>query len=308
MPEDKAPDTASDFHPSGPGQLIPFGDGQIAHTYYNYEKGPTMIERLAVPLFVAPTGGAGADRRHRMLGTAFAVRPAVYMTARHSIIDVVDDLQAGRLTLGVLFFPAPLEDGTPVSPFALEVTSISIGQENDHDLAILTTRMPECDGTLHKTITSPISMTVPKPGSPILSMGRVGGGAIDREDALSIGELVQAKGTITKVHAPRRDSVMCTFVTVEADYPSFAGMSGGPIISQNGHIFALTSTSFDADPPYVSFGCLLAHGLNLEATFTGGETARFYDLMENGSVTSDKSHRFCAGQVEALDANPIEIR
>src|ERR1044071_8514484 len=133
------------------GEQLAFGDGQIIRTYYNHEKGPTYAERLALPLIVVPTAEKGVGLQPRMLGTAFAVRPAVYLTARHVLLDVLEDVMASRLKLAVLFFPDPLEDGTPVNPFPLDVTFSNMAQEKDHDVAMLTTSMPVLDGTLHKT-------------------------------------------------------------------------------------------------------------------------------------------------------------
>jgi hypothetical protein len=81
---------------------------------------------------------------------------------------------------------------------------------------------------------------------------------------------------------------MIPFPVLESDYPGSHGMSGGPVVREDGCVFAIVCSGVDGDE--TSYSSLLPPALHLTVTRDEGETTTLYELIERGEVLSDGSY------------------
>jgi len=160
-----------------------------------------------------------------------------------------------------------------------------------HDLALLTTGIPFIGDELASSIVFPLSFSRPPLGSSVIAIGYPKlPDEMEEGSELMLGDLVAAQGTVKQFHSPYRDRSRIVFPVLASDYPGSNGMSGGPVIREDGCVFAIECSGFKGDE--ISYSSLLPPALELTVTSEEGETTTLYELIEHGEVLSDGSHRF----------------
>jgi len=103
-------------------------------------------------------------------------------------------------------------------------------------------------------------------------------------------------GSVSEVHPVKRDSAMLRFPCFRTDARFDPGMSGGPVINQQGNVCGVICSSLPADelsPIHVSYASLIwpAFGTPIEVERPGQESAMtiLYDLAKEGRVEVDRS-------------------
>lgn len=103
-------------------------------------------------------------------------------------------------------------------------------------------------------------------------------------------------GCVSEVYPARRDSAMLRFPCFRTDARFDAGMSGGPVVNQQGGACGVICSSLPADelnPAHASYVSLIwpAFGTPMEVEGPGQPSAvtTLYDLAKGGSVQVDRS-------------------
>jgi hypothetical protein len=285
--------------------LMQFGEDQtVVLTDGQTFPQPSPVQRMVLPIVLQE------QDRLRRLGTGLHLAPGVVLTARHVLDGQMPRIRAADCAPGVLFISDQNVPGQEEGPWfkLLPITHISMSEESPlsqsdhlgpdereyrgHDLALLTTSVAFIGKEPASSIVLPLSFSRPSLGSAVLAMGypKLPDEVESEDSAPLLGDLLAVQGTVKEIHSPYRDRTLIPFPVLESDYPDTNGMSGGPVIREDGCVVAIVCRSFDGNDP--SYSSLLPPALNLTVTLEEGEVITLYDLIERGAVLSDGSHRF----------------
>jgi hypothetical protein len=254
--------------------------------------GASVLRRWVVPLvaFDAADGRFGAPRA--FLGSAFAIAPRLLVTAKHVVEEILEPRKRRTPYLvkpGTLLC-ALLPTGTPVI-----IQGIGLAEEND--LALLTIRAGR------QFCTAPLTIREGEVGSRLWVVGYPGeDAALMRRDELSLDDQrvypqVCMIGDVQARHIPQRDSVMVNYPALEADFAALKGMSGGPVVTESGHVCGIVCTAIPPDEDgggWSSTSALLqylfAMQVELDLDGDGARLWTIHELAQRGEVRTDGSH------------------
>lgn len=232
----------------------------------------------------------------RVCGSGFFLCPGVVLTARHVVEDAADGFVNGSEGLGVMML---VENGAGggAAHITLPVLGMTAsGHPGEHDLALLTTAVPYIGEAMVEGMVMPMTFSRPREKTSVLAFGYPQANGPTITKAAVFAPLTATQGTLREVHAPKRDTCLLTFPVFRSDYPSPHGMSGGPVVNEEGLVCGVVASAFDTSDERISYASLLAPALRLAmATREDGEGKTLYELCEEGTVSSDGSHRLYGG-------------
>ncbi len=230
-------------------------------------------------------------------GTAVVVGPNLLLTAAHVVEHhwethesrpIKDASNTGSYQL--LAYQA----GTPSQPIAGWLVR-KIHTLTPYDLALLVI-VPANDGAMLRKLVGPqVSVTPPALGSRLFAFGYRESEieCVELEDIMQLEFLdhpTTATGTVEELHLERRDSSLLKFPCFRTNARFDAGMSGGPIIGENGTLVGIVATGTNTGEQTasgLSYGSLLwpVLGISLEVPRQGLEEKipyLAYELARDG--------------------------
>ncbi len=264
---------------------------------------PHPIQRWVMPLFAEYVEG-GAVVGTQALGTAFAIGPGLLLTAAHVFDPIRKDSSTGSLRddvpLRALFVTTEQLPGSrPIWGGPLVISEVVVNE--DHDLALLKTHIPQsADGQQAKFSVAPLTLKPPEVGTPLLALGyaesKVEVATTPDGLVLEVNQKVTASRGFAQEHFfPRRDKAMIRFPTMQGDYPSLSGMSGGPVITDNGHVCGVVCSAVELGvSDWTSYCSLMLplFTLAVEGEIDGViRSCSLLELAERGVVPTDGSHK-----------------
>lgn len=236
------------------------------------------------------------------LGTAFAIdESGVFVTARHVVQDWVTEFQArthqGSAGLYVLY-----ESDRPVGHAAQGASATlggplavgSVSWHPDADVAVFHAQTPYVGGERVPFPTLELTVAMPRRGDQCFAVGyarmhiegavrpRLGGDA----SLISVDydrQLAATRGSVEQVHPDRRDNFRLTWPCFLTDARYDKGMSGSPVLSDDGRVIGVvcSSTPEVPDQPFTSYATLTAAILPIHLELAGDEptTVVMVDLI-----------------------------
>lgn len=251
-------------------------------------------------------------------GTAFFVAPGLAVAAQHVLIDyweLFDNIEMNAETSRTLALP---------TGFSVLATQIINGRKVLWDVGRMWTADPMDIAVLelqpHPGHAAPTDWALPtlrfappKVGDPLWAVGFnsqqvsfQGDHGITWERSAAV-----AVGQVDEVHPVRRDSAFLNWPCARTNARFDGGMSGGPVIDEQGHIFGIVCSSLtasDHDEEHASYASLLWPLLGLRvrtdllpssataiAADTDGAVA-FLDLYRYGILQSPDWQRVTIGE------------
>ena len=156
-------------------------------------------------------------------------------------------------------------------------------------------------------------------GSPIIALGYYQMGSnVSLEDDRSIVEYQQntavARGTVLEVHPEYRDRAYLSFPCFLTDARFDPGMSGGPILTEDGKVCGVVCSGTQFEPSengFISYGSLIwpMFGCYIEVardSSSSPERTLMYDLAAQGLILTDETLSHI--KVEALPSGERSVR
>ena len=99
-----------------------------------------------------------------------------------------------------------------------------------------------------------------------------------------------SSGVIEEIHFPCRDKALLNFPCFRTSSRFDSGMSGAPIIGENGCVIGVVCSSFKffEGEGYISYGSLIGPALFLMINATEGQVF-LYDFVSGGAVKTDET-------------------
>jgi Trypsin-like peptidase domain len=272
---------------SDQGFEVAFGDGDFPPLEFPH---PSQINIMPV---VRVRGS-----EIQTLGTCFALsRRGFMVTARH-VIEAVRLPADGSEYFGAVYVSTESLPGFP-DFFQGGILPIQAVWSNpDLDIAFLFLRLPVHRQTGEQL---PLSAFAISPGIPNVGIYCVGFGyssvrwEMTDEGIFQVSQSYHAtRGRLEEIHFPQRDQRLhfpCFLTNARFD----AGMSGGPIFSQDGQICGVICSSMNVvGLGWTSYGSLLGPALAMALTSTGANgniTECFvWDLVTQGKLFLDATY------------------
>lgn len=220
--------------------------------------------------------------RQELHGSGVMVSPGVALCATHVILQYLDDLRSGN-ALGLCV-------GTVgVTQRFWRIRQVAV--DDRHDIALLglslASAMPE-DRTFHQV---GLSTRLPAMGERLICAGfRPLGGRqsfpVHEGVMSSISATIQvSSGTVGQRFPRGRDAHVLPYPSVEADFPAWGAMSGGPVFDERGFVVGLLSRSLEtADEPSPSYVSLIWPALLIPFQWHWPMTDRSHTRTLLGSV------------------------
>jgi hypothetical protein len=288
---------------SDPPLEVAFGDGDFPPLEFPHRSQTSVMPVVHV---------RGSEIQ--TLGTCFAISSDGFMvTARH-VIESVRLPASGDEYFGAIYVSS---DSLPEHPDFVEggiCPVIAVWSNPNLDIAFLLLHLPTHKKTDEKL---PLRAFVISPGFPEIGIYCIGFGYSSAQwetmddGFVRISQSYHAtRGRVEDIHFPQRDQRLhfpCFLTNARFD----GGMSGGPIISQDGQVCGVICSSMetaDTDIGWISYGSLLgpalATTLRNEAS-DGSVTECFvWDLVVGGKLFLDATYE----QIKVTrGANTIEI-
>ena len=183
------------------------------------------------------------------LGTGFFVsNSGIFATAAHLFLDVTGSDGALNAGLAICQF-------TPPNNFTMR-RIIQLSRHTVADVAVgaVESLFDEQSGKLVTNKMLPMTVRIPKIGDEISTWAYPNGHArrTSNQTAISLFPKLYT-GVVKMEHREGRDSVLLPGPCYETDMCIEAGTSGGPVMNEHGHVFAINSSSFEGIPTtYVS--------------------------------------------------------
>jgi hypothetical protein len=244
-----------------------------------------------------------------LIGSCFAIHPSgIAVTARHVIDEALgtsgtDDYSAFGLDclehVGVFFWSdiMDVKKGRPYADF------LAIGWVYVHptlDIAVLKLVLPIDDETGEEVPvrTATLSPGIPRPGSKCAGFGypRMHGRRNEQLQLVLEQDFKSTVGVIEEIHFPQRDSRFMPFPCFRTSARFAGGMSGAPIISQDGQVCGVICSGFETqdEEGYISYGSLIGPilGMRVALAHDGSVIEMLVnDLVTQGSINVDKSYK-----------------
>ncbi|MGA9602318.1 MAG: serine protease [Methylocystis sp.] len=260
------------------------------------QKYPHPIQTSVMPVI------AYRGRDFVPLGTCFAIsNHGLALTARH----IIDEFQAiaargddsNPWWIGSLYAadPAPHHDVPGTLGGILPARKIHLN--HNLDIAVIHLHLPT-DTVTKETLRMPafkISPGLPKAGWSCFAVGyhSMEWKGCSDADAEVFQKFSASRGQIRQLHTPCRDSAVLNFPCFETSARFDGGMSGGPILAEDGGVIGVVCSSLGSpdDGGYISYGSLIGPALfvRTEAKLDNGseEEVFLYDFVTGGAVVAD---------------------
>jgi Trypsin-like peptidase domain len=241
----------------------------------------------------------------RPIGTCFCIaNDGLYLTARHVIEEAFpDSVRDGRLNteddgwLHALYVsdePSEEHPGQCVGGF-LPVHKIHFNGVLDMAAVQLTMPMNTHTNTPLILPANKLGLGLPKPSEMCFAFG-YHSMAWDRmgPDFSARQKFYCSRGDVEEVHLPSRDSVIAPFPCFRTSARYDPGMSGGPVMSEDGLIRGVICSSYDGltdEDGYISYVSLIGPAalLQVERLDESGVIRKYFvgDLIGRGIVHAD---------------------
>lgn len=254
------------------------------------------------------------DGRATHIGTGFTIAPdGLMITAVHVIEEAIKQVVSGRNIDGTIELPQEF--------YALYLTAKTHGENNElilggplpiHkvwyskelDIGYCWLTSPIIDGEPLKFPVLRLSPGLPKVGENTLGIGcysmkgTISGEAKNGKYLIDYNlDTAFTKGTIVEVFPIKRDSSRLSFPCFHTNARFEGGMSGGPIMNEQGSVCGVICSSFplvEDNPEYISYASLIwpVLGTSIEVATSEGapsEMLLVYDLIEKGYVLADET-------------------
>jgi len=246
-----------------------------------------VLTMLTPVMFRLPSGEL------QYLGTAFCIATlingqAVFVTARHVIEDLEDDLDLDPM----LFVPKSIHDASENLFVGLSIEQVGVAQSHS-DVALLrvdlNTGAVPIDGTLRRVR---IGLRRPELGKKMLALGYPRQSILDEN--YFIRDFRASSGHIIEVYDDQRDAGLGNFPSFRTTGLFAHGMSGGPVFISTGEVVGVVSWGSPPDddtPPdgYAALAAGLAE-LKIDLTDDNGIEREFTfgELVELGAITTSQ--------------------
>jgi hypothetical protein len=207
-----------------------------------------VVSELVLALVAARAGV-----RPYPAGSAVIVAPGIALTANHVLdgfwqyFDESEDLPAGFSVQALQYVPGRSE------PVVWHVAAA--GRADAIDIAALSLRPSENVPKDYNPLVPTLDVTHPHPGTRVQAFGFPMSQVEQEERGWVIRHLAAgAVGVVGEVFPVRRDAGMLRFPCYEMSLPIVAGMSGGPVFDETGHLRGIICSSIDPElvPSYAS--------------------------------------------------------
>jgi Trypsin-like peptidase domain len=248
------------------------------------------------------------------VGTGFVIAvDGLLMTASHVITEAMKRVvhrtnpngeMERQLALFALYLTSETQGDSRENVIGGLIPITHVAFPEELDIGYCSLRRPLRDGIPLRFPVFRLSPGLPKVGEQILGFGYYGmkGHITDSssDGAIHIDyrqETAFTRGRIVEVHSPMRDRGMLHFPCFRTDARFEHGMSGGPILNENGSVCGVICSSFppfETDPEHISFGSLVwpALGISVEGALREGgpvEKVTIYELVQRGIVQCDET-------------------
>lgn len=286
--------TAGQDHGDGPRVAITVPAG-------GYERVP--IEQAGLHETIMPVLGWTGTELH-WLGTCFTISNfGLLLTARHVIDQFLQAYERELATdhaglLVVWESDRPLPSSIPGVP-AVVGGPMRVRRVSAHptsDLALLQIELPVLDPPVELPRLR-LNVTPPHVGQQCVALGlghAIASGQVLPGTPSEIHyerQLAASRGTVQDVHRIRRDSFLLPFPCFLTDARYTGGMSGSPVVGEDGKVVGLVMSSTDTKTadgePYTSYAVLLADAMALHVIMRTDGRERdltLYELVEIGAV------------------------
>jgi S1-C subfamily serine protease len=248
------------------------------------------------------------ENRMRSIGTCFAIsNHGLYMTAKHVIDEVPSIYNEGDLThavvdgsLGVLYIALPDEEAKEqgvdlLGGFMPMTTAYTI---SGVDVALMHINLPTHVET-EEFIRFPaqrLRLDFPSNGERLIALGyEKGEWEFSQDGVHTLSQTFTAStGFAGEIHPTGRDSVLMPTPCFQTSAPFRSGMSGGPVVGENGMVLGVVSTGFDVAPGEepISYATPLAPsmGISLRGRDAADMEATLFlwDFAEGGALSVDR--------------------
>lgn len=211
----------------------------------------------------------------KAIGSGVMVAPGLMLTATH-VLEELDESNAIILTFvpsgdGRLWLPVSSSNArSSVSPSVIG-PSVSLNS----DIALVSCELASEAYAHHPLMLAPMTTDLSLPGQRLWAYGFRDGDVVG--GASQITPYVSS-GLVTQCFPNGRGSMFPT-PCIEVDMEAYGGMSGGPVVNENGELVAIVSSSFDGGPTYAT---LIWDALRLNVTRSRGRSdssAETIDLL-----------------------------
>ena len=173
----------------------------------------------------------------------------MFVTARHVV-----DCDSSRETRAIVLVPEQL--GSKARLLGIEYIAYS---ERHSDVAVFVVKLPSDSSSRSEWTRLSLALTEPRAGERCLAVGYP---QIREDEARFNRNLVAADGSIEEVHHNKRDRSFITFPSFRTNAMFLPGISGGPILNQEGYVVGVVSTGTEVtglDEHGLAYGaCVLA--------------------------------------------------
>lgn len=291
-----------DYQPELPdsrdGHLFDFGDSN----WLTVDTVEARIGSTVVPVLFR-RGGAELT----LEGTAFCIASspdspeALYATARH-VVESLDPPEQGIEPYVLIAEPEKRDDGTThIDLHNVWVSGVSMA-ESFCDVAVLVVDRGTSPtaGILPSPL--PLSLAEPLVGQHCTALGYP-------QKANDPQYILQAsRARIEEVHPSKRDSHFSTFPSFRTRGNYLHGMSGGPVISDDGHVIGLISSGMDVDDDQpIGYGACIASIMELTVNILDGGGIR-RDFKVADLITEGYIHRDGPGVSMKRTPTGVELR
>lgn len=215
------------------------------------------------------------DSGLKAIGSGVMVAPGLMLTATH----VLEELQQGTALI-LTFVPdgeARLWLPTSSSNARARGAPNLIGPSTciDSDISLVACDLASEAHARHPLMLAPMAIELPLPGQRLWAYGFRDGDIVDGTTLISP---FVSSGLVSQCFPNGRGS-MSPAPCIEIDMEAYGGMSGGPVVNDDGELVAIVSSSFDDGPTYAM---LIWDALRLDTTRSvglGNTTQERIDLL-----------------------------
>lgn len=235
----------------------------------------------------------------QLKGTAFLIAPGWALTAQHVVVDYIERIQnvpvSEKLSSGGhhgtkltfhIFMLVPLRNGRYIP-----LTVVQTYMSHPGDIAVLKLSKPD-DVKWDELAPYPVlKLLPPNKNSSVSALGYPKSNAILRKDGVYEGHIWPrlSIGTVQEIHEKGRDTFLLNYPCFHVNARFDAGMSGGPVLDNDGNVCGVISKGYDLSLGEEPIGYVASLWVACRIAFQDmhsfkDDNYRFYDLMRYGLV------------------------
>lgn len=242
------------------------------------------------------------------MGTCFSIsNQGLVLTARHVIDEILamndgEKSPADHWWVGALYAAKPeINQETTTGLTGGILIANKVHFSSSLDIAAIHLNLPVNEDT-NKPLRMPahrLSPAIPDIGSKCLAIGYHSMKCTIPNDGVHTHQVIQSysasRGQIEEIHFPHRDLSNLTFPCFQVSMRLDAGMSGGPVINENGNVIGVVCSSLGSPEMggFISYASLIGPSLLLQITGQGSDgiigQKFLYDFIVGGSVLLDNT-------------------